>query len=212
MYLRAGWLFTAVGAEKSNNKMWYLVQLNRARDPSQRVDVHQELTGVLDEVRRYRTVSLLLDVTAALVALDRLMGRTDEADELLRSLDDRAALLEQVEWASGIMKPPLRSDRLAAFFKRQFAKSGHVGPSKANRTRKSTATRSKATPRPAQAELAPKTTKSTKSKSAMPSPGTPKPAQAKLEKPKTTSSTKSKSATPNPGRPKPAKPRRGRTS
>jgi hypothetical protein len=94
MYLRAGWLFTLVSAEKSNNKMWYLVQLNRAPDPSQRADVHRELTGVLDDVRRCRTAILLLDVTAALIALDRLMGRTDEADELLRSLDDRAALLE----------------------------------------------------------------------------------------------------------------------
>jgi hypothetical protein len=241
MYLRAAWLFQLVGAEKAKMRVWYLMQLNRARDPAQRAAVHRDLTGLLDEIRRYGAVSQLLDMTAALIALDRLMGRTEEADDLLRSLDDRAGLLEQVEWASGIMSPPLRSDRVTTLLKHQFSKPEQAGPSHANRTRKLTATRSKAKPKPAQAELAkskttkstksksatpsprtpkptqaklakPKTTSSTKSKSAMPSPRTPKPTQAKLAKPKTTSSTKSKSTTPSPGTPKPAKPRRGRTS
>lgn len=120
MYFRAACLFLLIGAEKAKRKTWHLFQLNRARDPAQRADVHRELAEQLHELRRYRAASGLLDVTAALVALDRLLDRTDEADDLLRSLDDQAALLEEVEWATEIMSRPLRSDRVKAFIKHEL--------------------------------------------------------------------------------------------
>lgn len=178
MYLRAASLFQLVGADKAKMKAWYLMQLNCARDPAQRAAVHRDLAGLLDEIRRSRAASQLLDVTAALIALDRIMDRGDEADELLQSLDDRAALVEKVEWASGIMKTPLRSDRVAAFIEHLFTKPERLRPNQAKGTRKPTATRSVTKPKPARTELAkPKTTKSTKTTPAKPSLGTPKPAK-----------------------------------
>jgi hypothetical protein len=115
MYLRANYLFALVGAEKSKRRVWYLLQLNRARDPAQRASVHEGLTELLDAARWHGTVSLLLDLTAALIALDRLMGRVDDADGLLRSMDNQSALLDQVNFASGIMNLILNSDRVVAF-------------------------------------------------------------------------------------------------
>jgi hypothetical protein len=113
-------LFALADAEKAKRRVWYLLQLNRARDPAQRAAVHQGLTELLAEVRRHHTASLLLDLTAALIALDRVMGCADEADNLLRSFDNQTALLEQVKFASGIMSLTLRSDRVVAFIKHEL--------------------------------------------------------------------------------------------
>ncbi len=123
MYLRALYLFALADAEKSKRRVWYLLQLNRSRDPARRPAVHQVLTELLAEVHKHGNASLLLDLTAALIALDRLVGRTDEADNLLRSFDDQAELLKRVRFASEVMSLALRSDRVVDFIEHKLGES-----------------------------------------------------------------------------------------